>query len=288
MSPDPSSSGLPSASVGVLHRAEWNDALESGAVDVDYVGVYAENFWWRGQRARRDLAALRSRHPLVSHGMSVPLCGPDEPEAEVVDDFVTFLDTIDARWWSEHIGIAYARGENLHDILPVAFTPEDAARIARRSQTMIARTGRPLLLENGAAYFRPPGDTLDEPEFLRRIVEASDVGLLLDVNNLYVNSQNFGFCPFDWLDRAPLSGVREIHIAGHSLVRDLGLLVDSHAAAPSPPVWRLLSAAYERIGAVPTLLEWERDPPGAAVVGQVLDRVRRAQRRAAGEDADAR
>lgn len=267
--------------VGLSLRRDWiGDLLDDPSV-IDFVEVYAENWWWRGTAAREQLVAIAERIPTTSHGMSVPLCGPEDPPVAAVDALGAFLDAIDAAWWSEHIGIAHHRGENLHEILPVPFTPELAQRVARRANAAQQRTGRPLLIEHGAAYFRPPGSTLSEPAFLRQVLDVCDAHLLLDVNNLYINSQNWGFDPIAWLDEAPLDRVAEIHLGGFTIAADLGLFIDSHAAAPVPPVWDLLHRALLRTGPRPVLVEWDHGYPGFSSLLDIVERVRAVWRAAA-------
>jgi len=269
------------AAVGLMVRRQWIPDLLATHGFVDYIGCYAENYWWRGAASRAEIGTVADRYAMVSHGMSVPMCGPTDPPEGCERELAEFLDFIDARWWSEHLGIAHHRGENLHEILPFPLTRARAELIARRADRAIQIVGRPLLLENGAAYFRAPGSDLDEPEFLHHLFDHCEARWLLDVNNLYVNSQNFGFDPFDWLDRAPLDRVGEIHIAGFSVSTALGLLIDSHGAAPSPPVWRLLDAALARTGPCPVLLEWDSSPPEFDGLAPTLQRIRAALDRVA-------
>ncbi|MGB0678809.1 MAG: DUF692 domain-containing protein [Polyangiales bacterium] len=245
--------------VGLMLRHPWRTELlaQSDTLPIDWLEVYPENYQKRGPRLLGELETLAAQWPLTSHGVHLSLGGLDPLSEDYLTTAAAFFDRFDIPWCSDHLGVSVHRGEILHEIVPPALTRDAAWRIAERSAAAQARFGRPLLVENTAAYLRPPGSDLDEPDFIHAVLERSDVHLLLDVNNLYVNALNHGLDASQMLRRLPLDRVREIHIGGFTVQSHSGLVVDSHAAAPTQPVWRLLVEALGLCGPVPVLLEWE-------------------------------
>jgi hypothetical protein len=154
-------------------------------------------------------------------------------------------------------------GEHFNDLLPLPFTEEAVHHLAARVRELQDVLGRRILIENVSQYLRFRHSTLDEGEFLAALVEESGCGLLLDVNNLYVNSVNVGFDPLATIARLPVAAVEELHLAGHVRkdIEGQPLLIDDHGSQVSAPVWSLYSQALERFGPVPTLIEWDTNVP---------------------------
>jgi uncharacterized protein (UPF0276 family) len=183
------------------------------------------------------------------------------------------LDRIGADHHSDHLCFGWVGGMNLHDLLPVVRSPGEVARIADRIRYVQDALGRPFAVENVSAYLEPEGTTMPEPEFLSALCEAADCRLLLDVNNLEVNAQNFGFDPFEWLARAPVERTLHVHVAGpdwFELDDGSGMWVDTHGSKPKERTLALLAAALVRTGPVPVVLEWDTAiPPFAELMAEV-------------------
>ena len=148
-------------------------------------------------------------------------------------ELAELLDEIDAPWFSDHLGASIHGDELLHEIFPIPLNEATLEHVGKRAEAAAAVIQRPVLVENAAYYLKPPGTELAEHEYFRRLVTEYDVELLLDVNNLWVNAQNHGYDPVEFLDAIPPSRIREIHIGGFTVDKELGLLIDTHGAPPT-------------------------------------------------------
>jgi uncharacterized protein len=226
--------------------------------------VHPENYMVAGGPRLAWLEAVRERHALSLHGVSLSLAADREPDAAHLNRLRALADRLQPALVSEHLAWSAWRSHYHPDLLPF---PRDAAALARIADN-IARTqdalGRPIAIENPSHYVRIEGHTWSEPEFLAELVRRTGCGLLLDVNNVYVSACNMGFDARAWIDAFPGEAVVEIHLAGHSV--DAGtqppLLIDSHDAPVADAVWTLYRRAIERFGPRPTLIERDDHIPG--------------------------
>ena len=204
------------------------------------------------------------------------LGGVDALDAPYLRELAAFLGDVKTPWHSDHLCFGAVDGRVLHDLLPVSFKRSAVARIADRIRRARDAIQLPLAIENVSSYWHPGKAEMSESEFIARVCEAADCGLLLDVNNAYVNAQNFGFDVDAWMREAPLDRVVQIHVAGHewfSLFEGGGLgepvaphtaralVVDSHGADVPDPVLELLARVLRRTGPVPVLLERDQNMP---------------------------
>ena len=268
---------------GLMLRHDWCEELVSrlGELPFHFIETYPENYARRGGRQLDQLATLAEQFPMTCHGVHLNLGGTDALNDEYLTTVRGFLKDHDALWFSDHPGATVHGGEILHEILPVPANRETCAHMAARIRETRDRIERPFLFENICGYFVPPGTTYSEIEFVTELLEQSDGEMLFDVNNLYVNSQNHGFSALDYLKKLDPKRVREIHIGGFTIERHIGLLIDSHAAAPAPPVWRLLEEALVHLGPKPVLVEWESHFDSLDGVLSQFSQVEGAWRRAA-------
>lgn len=264
--------------VGIGLRRAFHDELLATERRVDWLEVIPENFMGLGRRPSLVLDRCLERWPVVPHGVALSIGGPETNDA-YVDALTRLLERVDAPFFSDHLCYASIRGLQTFDLLPLPFCREAVAHAARRAADIQRRCGRPFLLENVTFYAVMPGSTMEEPDFVRAVLEEADVGLLLDVNNLYVNAQNHGTDPWEALDRLPLNRVRQAHLAGH--VREAGLLLDTHSRPVVDEVWALYREVIRRAGPVPTLIEWDQAIPGLDAVLDEADRAREIQQTAA-------
>lgn len=259
-----------------LRRALMGPLADQPPPQLDFLEAAPENWIGIGGARARKFRAFTEAYPFVSHGLSLSLGGPaplDEDFLRLVRDF---LDTHGIRYYSEHLSYNGDDG-NLYDLLPIPFTEEAVNHVAAR----IARTqdilDRRIAVENVACY-ATPGAEMSEIEFVTSVLERADCQLLLDVNNIYVNSVNFGYDPVEFLDAIPGERVAYSHIAGHHREAP-DLCIDTHGADVIDPVWGLLEAAYARFGVFPTLLERDFNmPPLADLMGEI-DCIKRIQER---------
>ena len=173
----------------------------------------------------------------------------------------------------------------LHELLPLKFSEENVNRVAARAQRVAAFLERPFAIENITYYVHPGEPEMSELLFLQRVLEQSGAGLLLDVNNVYVNARNHGFDPYAFIAGLPLAKVVEIHVAGHHTLES-GMLLDTHGRAVADPVLELLEWTIERVGPVPILLERDSDVPELSELLRELAALRELQARALGRYAE--
>lgn len=247
-------------------------SMDQGAVD--FLEIAPENWIGVGGRYGRQFRQMAERYPVVLHGLSLDIGGPDPLDTELVRAVRGLMDEIDVPLYSEHLTYCAAEG-HLYDLLPIPFTEEAVHYVAQRVRQVQDIIGAPIALEN-ASYYAQPHRDLSEAEFINAVVAESGCDLLLDVNNIYVNSINHRYDPLAFLDALPLQRARYIHVAGHYDEAE-DLKVDTHGTDVIDPVWALLAQAYQRTGALPTLLERDFNiPPLADLLGEV-DQVRALQ-----------
>jgi uncharacterized protein (UPF0276 family) len=213
---------------GVGFRRPYYDQLDAHA-GVDFLEIVSENFMDFGGRPRWVLERAL---------------------------LVTWLKP---PWFSDHLCYASAYGVEYHDLLPLPFSEQAVKHVVARVDEVQHRIGYPLLLENPSYYMVMPGAEMDEATFLREVVERADCGLLLDVNNVYVNSVNHSYDPYDFIDALPLERVRQIHIGGHDASGPF--IIDTHGEACTPAVLDLYRHVLEKIGPTWTLFEWDNHLP---------------------------
>ena len=227
--------------------------LQSMADDaVDFLELAPENWIGVGGRYRRAVDRLAERFPFVFHGLSLDIGGSDPVDWALVDQVSELMSRYRVTLYSEHLTYCACDG-HLYDLLPLPFTEEAVKHVASRIRAVQDRLGLPLVLENASYYAQPYAD-LDEAAFIAAVVSETGCELLLDVNNVYVNSINHSYDPLAFIEALPLSAVRYLHIAGH-YDEAADLKVDTHGTDVIDPVWNLLDEVYGRLGPLPTLLE---------------------------------
>jgi uncharacterized protein (UPF0276 family) len=266
--------GFRGAGLG-LRRALLGPLLSLEHVPVDFMEVAPENWIGVGGRLGRQFRELAQRQPVLLHGLSLDIGGPDPIDTALVQAVKALMTEIDAPLYSEHLTYCAAQG-HLYDLLPIPFTEEAVHYVAARVRQVQDIIGQPIVLEN-ASYYAQPHTELSEVEFIRAVLDESGCDLLLDVNNIYVNSINHGYDPVAFLDALPLARARYIHVAGHFDEAD-DLKVDTHGADVIDPVWQLLAQAYQRLGPIPTLLERDFNlPPLTELLAEVAQVARLQQ-----------
>jgi len=250
-----------------LRRAILGPLLAMDQGEVDFMEAAPENWIGVGGRFGRRFRELAERCPVALHGLSLDIGGPDPLDTDLVAAIGDLLEEIRAPVYSEHLTYCAAEG-HLYDLLPLPFTGEAVSHVAARVRQVQDMLGRRIALENASYYAQPCAD-MTEAEFIGAVLEESDCDLLLDVNNIYVNSINHCYDPVAFMAALPLERVHYIHVAGHyDEAKDLK--VDTHGTGVIDPVWSLLGAAYDRLGPVPTLLERDFNfPPLRDLLGEV-------------------
>ncbi len=234
---------------------------------VDWVEAISENHLAPGGRPNAVLEKVRRDLPVVLHGVSLAIGSVDPIDARHLKALRELVHRIEPAYVSDHLCWGRHQGRYAHDLLPLPFTEEALELVIDRVRTVQDVLQRQILLENVSSYLQFEESTMTEWEFLRRIAEGADCGILLDVNNIYVSAKNHGFDPLDYLAGVPADRVGQFHLAGHS---DKGsYLLDTHDGEVPDPVWELYRAALRRFGRVPALVEWDDHiPPLEEVVAQ--------------------
>lgn len=236
-----------------------------------FVEVHSENFFHDGGAALGVLERARALYPLSLHGVGLALASADGGDAPHLERLAALVDRMEPALVSEHLCWGRADGRHFNDLLPFPYTGEALALMASRVSAVQDRLKRPLLIENLSAYVQFRDSEMSEADFLAELVCLTGCGLLLDLNNLYVNACNAGGDPFDALERLPMHAVGEIHVAGHD-VTEYGR-IDTHGSPVCDDVWALLRAVRARGVQAPVLVEWDTDLPPLEVL---LDQAARA------------
>jgi uncharacterized protein (UPF0276 family) len=275
----PTLRGALPAGVGIGLRREsldeilaWLDAGDPRLLAIPFFEISPENFMRRGGFLPAAVDRVAAQFPLVTHGLMMSLGGLDPLDDAYFRELRRYLARTRTPFHSDHLCFSGAEGRILHDLLPMPISRASARHCVARAREASARLELPFALENITHYFVPGSAPLDEAAFIADVVEESGSGLLLDVNNAYVNAQNYGFDARAFLERLPLGRVVEIHVAGHEHVAEDALLIDTHGAPVIDPVLDLLAWAVARTGPVPVLLERDHDIPDVA--GLLAERAR--------------
>ena len=258
---------------GIGLKREHHAAVLATRPRVGWFEIQAENYMGAGGPPLRALEAIRRDYPLSIHGVGLNLGGTDPLDDDHIRRLQHLVDRFEPGLVSEHLAWTAHDGAYLFDLLPLPYDDGTLRHVADRVARVQDRLRRPLLIENPASYLPLDGAgggaiALGETEFLAELVAATGCGLLLDVNNVVVAAANLGFDPLAYLDRFPARHVGEIHLAGHgrTTIGGQAFLIDDHGSAVPTPVWTLFAAALDRIGRVPTLIEWDNDVPDLAVL----------------------
>ena len=239
-----------------------------------------------GGPPHRRLEAIRERYPLSLHGVGLSIGSPGPLDQAHLARLARVAERYQPAVVSEHLAWSTHDGAFLNDLLPLPYTEETLARVSEHIDLVQTTLKRTMLLENPSTYVAFAETTMSETDFLRAIVRRTGCGLLLDVSNIFVSATNHGFDPDRYLAEFPLAAVGEIHLAGCADdVDDAGLplLIDAHNSPVRDAVWRLYAEAIRRLGATPTLIEWDNDvPPWPSLLSEAS----RAERAMADGDED--
>jgi uncharacterized protein (UPF0276 family) len=273
---------LPHLGVGLGYRVPLHDDIMANADRIDFLEFISDQYLYAPPERADRLTALGERFPMIPHGvgMSIGTAGPLSPD--YLRRLGALVEQVSAPWYSDHLSFTKVPETDIEQLTPLWFTGESLSAVCRNlRQLNQAIGGTQFLLENITYYFPVPGSDMTEAQFLTRVLEDTDTGLLLDVNNVWVNSVNLGFDPFEFLAAIPLERTVQIHLAGGRYVQ--GMLIDTHSTPVSETVWDLLDYVLDRAPVKAILLEWDQDWPEFAVLLDHLDRARaalRASRRA--------
>ncbi|HBL45903.1 DUF692 domain-containing protein [Gimesia sp.] len=240
--------------------------------EVDWFEIISENFMDSNGRPRAVLEQIAEHYPIVMHGVSLSIGSTDPLNRDYLEKLKGLAERIHARWISDHVCWTGVAGRNSHDLLPIPYNEETLSHLVERIRIVQDILERPLVLENPSSYLEFQDSTMSESEFVCRMAEEADCGLLLDVNNVYVSSVNHEFDPVAYVEAIPAERVVQCHLAGHT---NCGThLIDTHDGHVVDPVWNLFRLLHQRTGGVSTLLEWDAEIPPFPVVHQEVLKAR--------------
>ncbi len=253
--------------------------------EIDFLEVSPENYIGRGGYHADAVEYLAHRYPLLTHGLSLSLGGTDPFDPVYLADLRDFIARYGSPWHSDHLSFGTSDGRALHDLLPIAFTRAGVRRLVSRIERARDAIGVPLAVENISFYLPPDPGEMPEAEFIAEVCDRADCGMLLDVNNLFVNATNFGFDPAAWLATVPLHRVVQIHVAGHEWFDENlapmapgaagALIVDTHGADVPGSVFGLLADVLAKTGPVPIVLERDHRIPSLEALLAEIGAVKR-------------
>jgi uncharacterized protein (UPF0276 family) len=252
-----------------LRRPLLDKLMANPPDDVDFMEVAPENWIHVGGKVGKKLRWFTERYPFVIHGLSLSIGGPSPLNEQLVQDIKAFMAIHDIRLYSEHLSYCGDDGQ-LYDLMPIPFTEEAVRHVAARIRRVQEILEQRMALEN-VSFYAPLDSSMSEREFLLAVLEEADCDLMLDINNIVVNSINHGYDASDFLRGMPAERIRYFHLAGH-YIEDEDLRIDTHGTPVGEQAWDLLREAYEVFGPVPTLLERDFNFPP---LEELLDEVRR-------------
>lgn len=229
--------------IGISYMNAIGEQIEQNLDLFDFIEAYSERFFIREQNSR--LKRLISKKPLVLHGLDLSIGTPEELNESYCAKLETVINETNCHWYSDHISLTKIDNIEVGHLMPISFNEENIDLIVSKVKSLTQRIACPFLLENITYYYTIPNSSMDEAEFLSQILSQANCGMLLDLNNLYLNSLNHNYDPYEFLSKLPLERVVEIHLAGGSFKENMH--VDTHANAISKEVWKLFDYAARTI-----------------------------------------
>lgn len=250
-----------------LRRPFLSEILQNPQPEIDFFEVAPENWITIGGKLGKQFRAMTEKNRFVCHGLSLSIGSCDPLDEAFILQIKDFMQTHGIEHYSEHLSYCSHNG-HLYDLMPIPFTQEAVKHVAARIKRVQEILERKITIEN-VSYYAAVGQEMREIDFFNAVVKEAGCDILLDVNNIYVNSVNHGYDALEFLNAMPVEKITYAHIAGHFKEAD-DFLVDTHGAPIIHPVWELLKHAYERFGVFPTLLERDFNlPPLCELVEEV-------------------
>lgn len=260
-----------------LRRSFLSEIAATPPGNVDFYEVAPENWMTIGGKLGKQFRALTERFEFVCHGLSLSLGSSDELDEQFVRDLKKFMAEHGMRFYSEHLSYCSHEG-HLYDLMPIPFNADAVKHVAARIRRVQDILEHKIAIEN-VSYYAAPGQEMSEIEFFNAVVTEADCNVLIDINNIYVNSVNHGYDAETFLKAMPGERIAYAHIAGHYVEAE-DFLVDTHGAPVIDPVWKLLDSAYDAFGVFPTLLERDFNIPSLTELLKEVDTIRSIQQQA--------
>jgi len=257
-----------------LRRSILAQVVDAPPQKVGFYEVAPENWITIGGKLGKRFRAMTERFDFICHGLSLSLGSTDPLDEKLVRDVKAFMAEHQIKLYSEHLSYCSKDG-HLYDLMPIPFTSDAVSHVAARIRQVQDILEQKIAIEN-VSYYAAPGQEMAEIDFFNAVVEEADCDILIDINNIYVNSVNHGYDAEAFLKAIPAHRIAYAHIAGHYVEAD-DFLVDTHGAAIIDPVWNLLGKAYELYGVFPTLLERDFNIPEMAELLREVNTIKAIQ-----------
>jgi uncharacterized protein len=258
----------PWLSTGIGLRAQHHEEIALRLPAVAWFEAHSENYFAQGGAHREHLTKIRAHYELSLHGVGLSIGSTDPLNLQHLRELKRLVNEVAPIFVSEHLSWGSVGGRYLNDLLPLPYTEEALRHMVERVREVQDALGRQILIENVSSYLQFKCSEVREWEFVTALAHESGCGVLLDVNNVYVNAKNHGFDPYSYLHGIPPTLVKEFHLAGHTVSRIQGheIRIDTHNTYVADDVWALYGAALKRFGSVPTLIEWDADIPSLEIL----------------------
>ncbi len=257
-----------------LRRSFLTEIIENPMPIVDFYEVAPENWIPIGGKLGKQFRSMTERYDFICHGLSLSIGSTDPLDEVFVSQVKDFMREHQIKFYSEHLSYCSSEG-HLYDLMPIPFTSEAVTHVANRIKRVQDILEQKIAIEN-VSYYAEPGKEMNEIDFFNAVVNEADCDILLDINNIYVNSVNHGYSAEEFLKAMPGKRIAYAHIAGHYVEAD-DFLVDTHGATVIDPVWKLLGKAYELYGVFPTLLERDFNIPSLAELTKEVQTIKTIQ-----------
>jgi len=257
-----------------LRRSFLTEIIQTPPKNVSFYEVAPENWMTIGGKLGKQFRAMTEQFDFVCHGLSLSIGSSDPLDEQFVTAVKSFMQQHQIKFYSEHLSYCSHQG-HLYDLMPIPFTSDAVTHVAKRIQRVQDILEQKIAIEN-VSYYAAPGQEMDEIDFFNAVIEEADCDVLIDLNNIYVNSVNHNYDAEAFLRSIPASRIAYAHIAGHYVEAD-DFLVDTHGADVIDPVWSLLAKAYELYGVFPTLLERDFNIPSLDVLLKEVDTIQSIQ-----------
>jgi uncharacterized protein (UPF0276 family) len=261
---------------GLGLRSEFiSELLAEPISSLDFLEIVPENWLEVYGHRRHKLVEIAQQYPIIAHGLNLSIGSPAPLNIAFIESLKIFFEELQINHYSEHL--SYCSDENgyLYDLLPIPFTDEAVMYVSQRIKQVQQQLNMHIAFEN-SSYYYAPNQHLSELEFINGVINESNCLLLLYVNNVYVNSQNHNYDPYDFINKLPTDKIAYIHVAGH-WQKSTDLIIDTHGAPVIKSVWDLLEYAYKVHGIKPTLLERDSEIPPLTTLLQEVNQIRKHQ-----------
>ena len=263
---------LPKLGVGLGFRPQLRSEVFLNRPDIDFLEVTSDHYIDSPRKKLEELSLLAENFPLIPHSLELSLGSAEGMDEEYLAKLADVVDAVDPAWFSDHICFTRSGGVKIGHLAPVPFTDEALVVFVRNIERVKKRIDTPLILENITHNVQYPSSTMSETEFIRRLLQETDCGMLLDIANLYINSTNLGFDWREWLQEIPLERVVQLHFVGAH--RGRNRLIDAHADATGEDVWNVFREVSVLCDIKGAILERDANFPDFAELADELKAAR--------------